>query len=226
MVETFPTQRHLIGKVALAVGAAALVGLIVWSATHPDLPQFRGKAMAGRLACFPLAALLVLAGWWLASRRRGRRLAFPYEAAALVTWPFVIDLAGNATRQPADLEQRTFGLYASLEYFDDAVHAVNPVLFVCAITALLDRTGVPRWASWVMAFGIGCAGHILWEIIEYLLLEGIGAVELDLSLRDTLSDQAWGLLGAAVGASLAMLLPPRAPETRLTDTERGAAASA
>jgi hypothetical protein len=65
-----------------------------------------------------------------------------------------------------------------------------------------------------MAFGIGCAGHIVWEIVEYLLLEGVGAVELDLSLPDTLSDQAWGLLGGAIGASLALLLPPRAPEMK------------
>jgi len=191
----------------------ALVGLLLWSATHADLPQFRGKAMAGRLACFPIAALLVPAGWWLARRRRRRPLAFPYAAAVLVTLPFVIDLFGNATR-----------LYVEVEYFDDAVHAINPVLFVAAIAVLLDRTRVPRWATWIMAFGLGCADHITWEIIEYLLLEGVGAVELDLSLVDTLSDQAWGLLGASVGATLALQLPPRAPEIPVTPPPTAAAA--
>ena len=188
------TDRVWLGPLALALTLGALVALLVWSATHGDLPQFQGKAMAGRLACFPLAAAVVPAGWWFARRRLRRPVPFPYAAAVLMTLPFVIDLAGNATR-----------LYVELEDFDDAVHAVNPVLFVAALALLLDRTRVPRWATWTMAFGIGCAGHIVWEIIEYLLLEGIGAVELDLSLRDTLTDQAWGLLGAVVGASLPLL---------------------
>ena len=189
-----PTARSWLGPLALALTLGALVALLVWSATHGDLPQFQGKAMTGRLACFPLAAAVVPAGWWFAQRRLRRPVPFPYAAAVLMTLPFVIDLAGNATR-----------LYVELEDFDDAVHAVNPVLFVAALALLLDRTRVPRWATWTMAFGIGCAGHIVWEIIEYLLLEGIGAVELDLSLRDTLTDQAWGLLGAVVGASLPLL---------------------
>jgi hypothetical protein len=193
-----PTARAWPGPLSLALTLAALVALLVWSATHDDLPQFQGKAMTGRLACFPLAAAVVPAGWWFAQRRLRRPVPFPYAAAVLMTLPFVIDLAGNATR-----------LYVELEDFDDAVHAVNPVLFVAALALLLDRTRVPRWATWTMAFGIGCAGHIVWEIIEYLLLEGVGAVELDLSLRDTLSDQAWGLLGAVVGASLPLLGRPR-----------------
>jgi hypothetical protein len=189
-----PADGARLGALALALTLGALVALLVWSATHDDLPQFQGKAMTGRLACFPLAAAVVPAGWWFAQRRLQRPVPFPYAAAVLMTLPFVIDLAGNASR-----------LYVELEDFDDAVHAVNPVLFVAALALLLDRTRVPRWATWTMAFGIGCAGHIVWEIIEYLLLEGVGAVELDLSLRDTLSDQAWGLLGAVVGASLPLL---------------------
>jgi hypothetical protein len=184
-------DRSWPGRLALGLSLGAMLALLVWSATHTDLPQFQGKAMTGRLACFPLAAAVVPVGWWLARRRLRRPVPFPYAAAVLMTLPFVVDLAGNATR-----------LYVEVENFDDAVHAVNPVLFVAALALLLDRTGVPRWASWTMAFGLGCAGHIAWEIIEYLLLEGVGAVELDLSLRDTLTDQAWGLLGAAVGATL------------------------
>jgi hypothetical protein len=74
------------------------------------------------------------------------------------------------------------------------------VLGVAGIALLLDRTGVPRWSVWTMAFGLGCAAHIGFEIIEYALLMGFGAVELGLTLRDTLFDLGWGVLGAALGA--------------------------
>lgn len=185
----------------LGVTASTLVGLLVWSAVHLDLPQFRDKATAIRLVCSPIAALVVPAAWWVASRRAGRRLRFPYVPALLVALTLVIDAAGNAT-----------GLYVDVEDFDDAVHVVNPMLLVAAAALLLAHTGVPRWAVWVMAFGLGCAGNIAWELLEYVLMEGLGAVELRLSLRDTLSDQAWGLLGTAVGATMPHVLASRAPQ--------------
>lgn len=196
-------RRPIVGPALLAVVTAAFAGLLVWSATHSNLPQFQGKAMAGRLAFFPFAALIVPIGWRIAVRRRGRPLPFPWLTASLVMLPFVIDLAGNATK-----------LYATLDRFDDVVHTVNPVLFVAAVASLLDRADVPRWSVWTMAFGLGCAGHIVWEVIEYILLEGFGSVALHLTLRDTLSDQTWGLLGAAVGASLPLMLRGDGGEVR------------
>lgn len=196
-------MRNTSGPLLLALATLGLFGLLGWSATHADLPQFQGKAMAGRLACFPVAATVVPLGWWIAQRRRVRRLGFPWAAAVFVTVPFNIDLAGNAAR-----------LYIRFDHFDDVVHTINPIFFVAAVAVLLDRADVPRWSVWLMSFGLGCAGHTVWEIIEYLLLEGVGAVELDLTLRDTLSDQAWGLLGAAVGASLPLMLRREDGEVR------------
>jgi hypothetical protein len=49
----------------------ALVGQLVYAVARPDLPQFEGKAMAGRAIVYPLAVLLVPAG----SRRSGSRSA-------------------------------------------------------------------------------------------------------------------------------------------------------
>ena len=190
-----PAGRSHLGGVVLGLTVLALAGLLLWSATHGHLPQFQGKAMQLRLVCVPVAAAIVPASWWFASRLRRRRLAFPYAPAVLVALSLTIDLAGNATR-----------LYDTVEHFDDAVHAVNPVLLVCAVSGLLRHTGVPRWATWVMAVGIGCAGNIAWEVAEYGLMDRLGATELGLSLPDTLSDQAWGLLGAAVGATVPMLM--------------------
>ena len=183
----------------------ALAGLLLWSGANGHRPQFQGKAMEIRLACVPVAAAVVPASWWVACRLRHRRLAFPYTPAALVALSLVIDLAGNARR-----------LYDTVEYFDDAVHAVNPVLLVAALTCLLSHTGLPRWATWVMAFGLGCAGNIAWELAEYGLMDRLGATELGLSLPDTLSDQAWGLLGAAVGATVPLLtsFPVEQPSVR------------
>lgn len=181
-----------------------LAGLLLWSAAHVGLPQFRDKAMPIRLICSPIAALLVPAAWWLAARRPGPRPPFPHVPALLVALSLVIDLAGNAT-----------GLYVEVEDFDDAVHVLNPMLLVAAVTLLLAQTGVPRWAVWVMAFGLGCAGNISWELLEFAFMEG-GAVGLRLSLRDTLSDQAYGLLGAAIGATFPLLWPVRVPEQELS----------
>lgn len=179
---------------------ATLAALVLWSATHVGLPQFRDKAMPIRLICSPVAAALVPTAWWLAVRRGRRQIPFPQVPALLVALALIIDLAGNATR-----------LYVEVEDFDDAVHLANPMLLVAAATLLLLQTGVPRWTVWGMAFGLGCAGNITWELLEYVFMEG-GAVGLRLSLRDTLSDQAWGLLGAAAGATLPLLWPARARE--------------
>jgi hypothetical protein len=206
-------ERHVLGRVTpvrggprgeavlLGLTLAVLAWVLLWSATNADLPQFRDKATPIRLVCSPVAAAVVPACWWLAARRGHRRLPFPYVPALLVALPLVIDLAGNAA-----------GLYVSVEDFDDAVHLVNPMLLVAAAALLLRSTGVPRWAVWVMAFGLGCAGNVVWELLEYVLMMGVGAVELRLSLRDTLSDQAWGLLGAAVGAAAPLLRRSRTPE--------------
>jgi hypothetical protein len=187
------------GRLLLGVAMSVLAGLLIWSAAHAGLPQFKDKAMPIRLTCSPIAAVLVPGTWWLLVRGGARRLSFPYTPSLLVALPLIIDLAGNAT-----------GLYDGVEYFDDAVHVVNPLLLVTAVGLLLAQAGVPRWTVWIMAFGLGCAGNIAWELMEYVLMEGVGAVALHLSLRDTLSDQAWGVLGAVTGATVAVLPSSRA----------------
>ena len=204
MLSTRVTGGSQRGVLLLGVATSVLAGLLLWSAAHADLPQFTDKAMPIRLACSPIAAVLVPGTWWLLLRGGRRRLPFPCTPSLLVALSLIVDLAGNAT-----------GLYDGIEYFDDAVHLVNPLLLVTAVGLLLAQTGVPRWTVWIMAFGLGCAGNIAWELMEYVLMEGVGAVALHLSLRDTLSDQAWGVLGTITGATVAVLPSARVRQQRV-----------
>ena len=136
--------RPWAGMALLSVTMLALIALLIWSAGHGHLPQFQGKAMEIRLVFVPFAAVLVPASWWLASHVLRRRLAFPFTPAVLVVLALPLDLVGNATR-----------LYDTVEYFDDAVHAVNPVLLVAALALVLRNPVLPRgprgsWRSvWV-----------------------------------------------------------------------------
>ena len=177
--------------------AAAIVGLIIYSVAYGDAPQLRTKAMTVRAVLYPLSLLIVPIGMWVKRSRERRRttarMPWPHLLAVLVTLPFAIDLAGNA-----------LDFYDSIEHFDDWVHLGNPVLFVAAVSLVFAATGVPRWTVAVMAFGIGSTFHILWEMTEGQLLEKIANVDLHISLADTLSDLAWGLVGSGMGVAIAL----------------------
>jgi hypothetical protein len=54
------------GRAALAANLAvkaALIGLLLFAVARPDLPQFDGKATAGRALRYPLATLIVPVAW-------------------------------------------------------------------------------------------------------------------------------------------------------------------
>jgi len=50
----------------------ALVGLLLFGALAPDLPQFEGKAWLGRALTQPISLLIVPVGWAIVRRRRER----------------------------------------------------------------------------------------------------------------------------------------------------------
>jgi hypothetical protein len=105
---------------------AALIGQLALAVAWPDLPQFEGKAFAGRAIAYPIAVLLVPAIWWLLRRRRP--IQFPYALDILWTLPFLIDVTGN-----------TADLYDTIGWWDDANHFVNWGILVAAIGQLLIR---------------------------------------------------------------------------------------
>jgi hypothetical protein len=79
--------------IVLDVAAKVSLGLLLAHAVaNPDLPQYAGKAMQGRALGYPIAVLVLPAGWALLGRRR----PFPALADLLITLPFLVDTAGNA----------------------------------------------------------------------------------------------------------------------------------
>lgn len=88
-----PDRRGWWAAVGLLV---ATVGQLLVATLVPGLPQFEGKAFAGRLLAYPVLMLLVPAVWALSRRRRGAGdEPLPWGAFALLMLPFFIDVTGN-----------------------------------------------------------------------------------------------------------------------------------
>ena len=102
---------------------AALVGLLAFGA-FSGLDQFEGKAFGWRLVFYPLAAVIVPLGWWLA----GRPKPYPYALDILLVSPFLVDVVGNA-----------LDLYDSISWWDDLNHFVNWAILTTAFGLFLIR---------------------------------------------------------------------------------------
>ena len=165
----------------------ATIALLALALLAPGLPQFQGKAFAGRAVVYPVALLAVPLLWWLYGRRR---LAFPVATDILIGLPFLIDMAGNA-----------LNLYDAIDWWDDANHLVNWALHTSAIV-LLVRGRVS--ATVAVAVGVAWASTtaILWELAEYVAFVP-GSPEASTAYGDTLGDLALGLLGGTA-ASIAI----------------------
>jgi hypothetical protein len=168
---------------------AALIGQLAVAVAWPDLPQFEGKAFAGRAIAYPIAVLLVPAIWWLLRRRRP--VQFPYALDILWTLPFLIDVTGN-----------TADLYDTIGWWDDANHFVNWGILVAAFGQLLIRLPIGRLEAAAIAIGFGAVTALLWEFSEYLTFIRFNEDEFRTAYTDTLGDLALGLGGSVVAAVL------------------------
>jgi hypothetical protein len=178
-------------RMALAVDLALkalLVALLLFGA-FSGLERFEGKAFGGRLATYPIAALVVPVAWWLVRRRRAA-IPYPYALDILLVLPFLIDVAGNA-----------LDLYDTISWWDDVNHLVNWALLTAAFGQLLIRLPLQRWAAWGLAVGFGGVTAILWEFGEYYTFIR-NSPELQTAYTDTLFDLAMGLTGSVVAATL------------------------
>lgn len=169
----------------------ATVGQLVVATLAPGLPQFEGKAFAGRLLAYPVLMLLVPAVWALHRRRTGGTAPLPWGAFALLMVPFLIDVTGN-----------TLDLYDRVSWWDDANHLVNWFLLALGSGLLVARGDVrPRWALGLLVAGLGALLAVGWELAEYWTFIRQGT-ELDTAYTDTLGDEVLGCLGAAIAAVL------------------------
>jgi hypothetical protein len=167
----------------------ALIGQLAVAVAWPDLPQFEGKAFAGRAIAYPIAVLLVPAIWWLLRRRRP--IEFPYALDILWTLPFLIDVTGN-----------TADLYDTIGWWDDANHFVNWGILVAAFGQLLIRLPLGRLEAAALGIGFGAVTALLWEFGEYLTFIRFNEEEFLTAYTDTLGDLALGLGGSVVAAVL------------------------
>lgn len=176
---------------------AAMVALLGFALLHQDWDRFADKAMTARAVVYPLL-VAVPSVIWLLLRRTGRGGPYPGAASALLTVPFVVDLAGNA-----------LNLYDDVEIFDDICHVVNWAMLSGAVGIFLLRLhGLPAWALGGLVLGFGATTAILWEIGEY------GAFVLDTpesvtAYRDTLGDLGLGTTGSAVAGLLCAIAATR-----------------
>jgi len=172
---------------------AALVGLLLFALARQDLPQFHGKAIAGRAIAYPVAVMIVPVIWWTISRRR--RIEYPYALDILWTLPFLIDVAGNAAN-----------LYDTIDWWDDLNHFVNWGILVAAFGQLLVRLPVRRLEAAGLAIGFGAVTAVLWEFGEYVTFIRNNENELRTAYTDTLGDLALGLSGSVVAAVVTVTL--------------------
>ena len=193
-------------RVLLAVDITIKVAtmlLLLVALTLPELPQFQGKAFAGRAIAYPIALAIVPVAWLLLRRP----IPYPVVPDILIGLPFLIDMVGNA-----------LGLYDSVEWWDDANHLVNWWLHTAAVAILLAATGLPREARAGLGIAWAASTAILWELAEYVTFVP-GSAEASTAYADTLGDLALGLLGGTIASVLiAWRLPAAAesPPTSLT----------
>lgn len=170
---------------------ASLLGLLLFGALSPDLPQFEGKAFGARLVGYGLVTAVIPAAWLLLGRRRRGR-PYPHVIDILVVLPFLLDTAGNA-----------LDLFDTITWFDDLMHFLNWVPWAMAFgLALHAAPTLPRWAHGGLVVGFGAVTHIIWELGEYATFIRDNPDEYRTAYTDTIGDLALSLSGSLLAALL------------------------
>jgi len=158
------------------------VGLIVHATLYPELSQYQGKAMQYRLIGYPLGALAVIIFRQLFKKTS---LSYPHKIDAIVTFIIVLDMSGNA-----------FGLYGSIEWWDDIMHFVNTGLFSILLYLLFNKKIKNQILLYSLIIGVMSWLQIIWEILEYVTFISTNNKEIITAYRDTIGDLALGQMGA------------------------------
>jgi hypothetical protein len=167
---------------------AGLVLLLLLPLFRPHLEQYDGKGMSWRILVFPLAGLIVPLLW----HATGARSPYPYLADNLLVLPPLTDVMWN-----------TLDAYENIWWWDDANHFVNAMIFAAVIGLWAGRYPLGPVVRLGLALGLSMTLQVLWELGEYWFL----IAELSSSVQgyeDTISDLAFGLVGATLGAIFAV----------------------
>lgn len=174
------------------LASGLLLGLVV------DLSQLEGKGWVARSIFYGLVMCLLPAVWRISKRR----FAYSYFADMLLVAPFLLDIWGNI-----------FGLYDSVDNFDNILHFFNWVLLTgCFSVSVVRTSSLSKLNIIALGTGFGATMIILWEGMEFLVMK-LGTERLFLTYEDTISDlmlsTSGGLLGALLVATFLRATPTK-----------------
>jgi hypothetical protein len=146
-------NRRVIRRLNVA-SKVVLLALIAVSLVFGQAERFRDKAMGARAVAYPLLCAIP-AVLFLSLRAARRPIPYPHAGDALLTTPFVLDLAGNA-----------LDLFDTISWWDDLLHFANWLLLGLALAQVLPRV-LPAWVRGWMIAGFGAFAAVVWELAEY-----------------------------------------------------------
>jgi hypothetical protein len=207
MIAIGSRPAHRVAIAGLAALKAAILAITVASLAVPSLHEFAGEAMTGRIAVY-IAAVLVLPAVTLVRGRPG----YPLVADWFLMMPVAFDVVGNSLH-----------LYGHVDHYDDGAHLIG-VAFSAAFAAALLRG---RVSGRLALAGVAVAGGLVIgvgiKLVEFVLFSHTQATGLS-AYNDTIGDLAMDLLGAALAATLVLVLPARQPQAAASSRLRPMAA--
>jgi hypothetical protein len=214
MIATGSRPAHRVAIGGLAGVKAAILAITVASLAVPSLHEFAGEAMTGRIAVY-IAAVLVLPALTLLRGRPG----YPLLADWFLMMPVAFDVVGNSLH-----------LYGHVDHYDDGAHLVGLAFSAAFAAALLPFAAAllrGRVSGRLALAGVAVAGGLVIgvgiELVEFVLFSHTQATGLS-AYNDTIGDLAMDLLGAALAATLVLVLPARQPQTAASSRLRPMAA--
>lgn len=174
---------------------AALAALIMHVILFPDLTQYQNKAMGYRLIFYPSLALSL----FIAHKFKLIKNNYPHYQDILISLVITLDMFGN-----------TFGLYGSIEWWDDIMHLIN-----CGLITLLVISIIPSIFKnhvvykFIYTVGVVSFLQIIWEIAEYFTFITTNHNEISTAYRDTIGDLFFGQIGTYLAFFVILRLSKR-----------------
>lgn len=100
------------------------------------------------------------------------------------------------------------GMYSILSAWDDGLHFVSGILTglggIVWLMTLVDRRTIkaPAWLLTGMVIALGGLVAVVWELVEFSSDQWLGTFMQRNDLFDTMTDFAYGMLGALIMAGL------------------------